>query len=137
MIRKGKGPLRLFISFLVDSSKDFLLSFNRERNADLWLVTWPSGKAGDCKSPIPSSNLGVAYSLFYIEYLPLLVLGWQHEKVENRDTVNPLSDPIRHALLIGGLPIPYTTKPSGQGTQNILPWIRIRVPPPYVRVNSK
>jgi hypothetical protein len=25
-----------------------------------WLVVWPSGKAVDCKSSIPSSNLGAA-----------------------------------------------------------------------------
>lgn len=36
---------------------------------ELDLATWPSGKAGDCKSFIPSSNLGVAFSTRYLKFL--------------------------------------------------------------------
>ena len=31
-----------------------------------FLAAWPSGKAGDCKSFIPSSNLGAAWSKKYL-----------------------------------------------------------------------
>ena len=42
-----------------------------------FLAAWPSGKAGDCKSFIPSSNLGAASSIKYlslIKYLGFIVL---------------------------------------------------------------
>lgn len=34
-----------------------------------FLAAWPSGKAGDCKSFIPSSNLGAAWSIKYLGFL--------------------------------------------------------------------
>ena len=37
------------------------------------LAAWPSGKAGDCKSFIPSSNLGVAWPTKYFLFLIVLI----------------------------------------------------------------
>ena len=45
--------LRILISKIMWMNK-ILLDFGSD------LAAWPSGKAGDCKSFIPSSNLGVA-----------------------------------------------------------------------------
>lgn len=39
-----------------------------------FLAAWPSGKAGDCKSFIPSSNLGAAWSKKYLGFIVLIEL---------------------------------------------------------------
>ena len=38
------------------------------------MAAWPSGKAEDCKSFIPSSNLGAAFDLNRLERVFLIVL---------------------------------------------------------------
>jgi hypothetical protein len=48
---------------LVISKKMWMNTFSFLDFRSDFLVAWPSGKAGDCKSVTPSSNLGSAWSI--------------------------------------------------------------------------
>ena len=39
------------------------------------MAVWPSGKAGDCKSSIPSSNLGAAYGVLLYYWFIIISFG--------------------------------------------------------------
>ena len=62
---KNKRGFRKKTSMNTSSFLDFRSDF---------LAAWPSGKAGDCKSFIPSSNLGAAWSKKYLGFIVLIEL---------------------------------------------------------------
>ena len=69
-IRRSKKTQKGFSNPLLRISISKIMWMN-----NIWLyfgsdlAAWPSGKAGDCKSFIPSSNLGVAWPKKYLGFL--------------------------------------------------------------------
>lgn len=74
-IRRSKKTQKGFSNPLLRISISKIMWMN-----NIWLyfgsdlAAWPSGKAGDCKSFIPSSNLGAAWSIKYLGFIVLIEL---------------------------------------------------------------